>query len=184
MCRRRPFVVVMQAAGFLVVTHIASAAECESALPANINPGLFRREMVRLLERSQTFRAQCRRIASAPYTRVRFDVGFTLPPDARAETVIERFDAGALIASVVLRFSEDYMELIPHELEHVIEQIDRVRLSDESRAHRAWEHESGAFETRRAVMAGRRVRGELDASVVKPAQRDGRQPVPLRHSFQ
>ena len=169
------------AAFVFVAQHTSRSAICQSELPPNIRPGLFRREMIRLLEASETFRQQCRRVEQTPYVWVRIGMARSVPAGGRAETLIERFEAGAIVATVTLRFSEDYLELIPHELEHVIEQIDRVRLADEVENQRASVRKGGVFETRRAIAAGLRVRQELSTSVVEPVQGDkGKPPTPRR----
>jgi len=168
-------------ASLLIVQAVAASPVCSSELPVNIQPGLFRPEMVRLLEQSRTSRQQCTRIAAARYVRVVFGVALTVPDGARAQSVIERFEAGAIVAHVTLKFSEDYLEIIPHELEHVIEQIERVQLRKEVAAQRAWEGKGGAFETKRAIEAGIRVRQEVDALAVEAIQADTRKPPAPRH---
>jgi len=90
-------------------------------------------------------------------------VARSVPDGSRAQTTIERFQAGAVVAFVTLKFAEDYVELIPHELEHVIEQIEHVRLADEAARQEAWRSRTGAYETRRAMAMGLRVRQEVMA---------------------
>jgi len=170
-------------ASLLVIQTVSSSGICLSELPANIRPGLVQREMTRLLERSETFREQCVRIASAPYVRVVFGVSREVPDGSRGQTTIERFEAGAMVAWVTLGFAEDYVELIPHELEHVIEQIDRVPLPQEAAARRGWRTRSGSYETIRALAAGVRARQEYDGLVVETIQVDGRKPPRPRHPF-
>ena len=88
-----------------------------------------------------------------------------------------------MVAWVTLGFAEDYVELIPHELEHVIEQIDRVPLPQEAAARRAWRTRSGSYETIRALVAGMRTRQEYDGLAVETIQVDGRKPPRPRHPF-
>ena len=171
------------AASLLVVHAVSALSICGSELPVNIQAGIFRRDMVRLLERSETFRAQCGRVAATRYLRVVFSVARSLPEGSRAQTTIERYQAGAMVAFVSMKFAEDYVELIPHELEHVIEQIDHVQLSEEAARQQAWRSPNGADETRRAMAAGLRVRQEVDALIVEPAQADGRKSPAPRHPF-
>jgi hypothetical protein len=167
----------------LVVQHAARSPVCRTELPWNIRPGIFRSEMSRLLGGSETFRQQCRRIAQARYVRLTFDAAREVPDGGRAQSLIERFDAGAVTARVTLRFSEDFLELIPHEIEHVIEQIDRVRLIQEVANGHAWRNAGGAFETARATAAGVRARQELLALTVEPVQADGRNAPATRRQF-
>lgn len=171
------------AASLLVVHAVSALSICGSELPANIRPGIFQRDMHRLLEGSGTFREQCSRIARTRYVRVVFSVARSLPEGSRAQTTIERYQAGAMVALVSLKFAEDYVELIPHELEHVIEQIDHVRLVEVAARQEAWRSRNGAYETRRAMLAGLRARQEIDALVMESAQGDGHKtPIP-RHPF-
>lgn len=171
------------AASLLVVQAVSALPICGSELPANIRPGIFQRDMLRLLERSETFREQCSRIAATRYLRVVFSVARSLPEGSRAQTTIERFEAGAMVAFVTLKFAEDYVELIPHELEHVIEQIDHVRLAQEAARQQAWRSRNGAYETKRAVSIGVKARQEFDGLVVESGQADGHKPPAPRHPF-
>jgi hypothetical protein len=168
-------------ASLLIAQAVAASGICGSELPMNIQPGLVREDMIRLLDRSESFRHQCARIAAAPYVRVVISIAPSTPVGSRAQTVIERYDAGAIVAWVTLRFAEDYVELIPHELEHIIEQMDRVQLTREAAQQRAWRTSDGAYETSRAVEAGLRARQEFDALAVEAVQADGRKPPAPRH---
>jgi hypothetical protein len=127
---------------------------CQTALPANVEAGLLTSEMIALLRRSDTFRAQCERIAAQPRVRVRLRIVNSVDGSGRAQTTMRVYRAGALQADVELLFGEDYRELLGHELEHVIEQIDGVDLRDEAAAGRAWQVDGGVYETRRAFSVG------------------------------
>lgn len=146
----------------LLVARMASAT-CESSIPSNIEAGMLQGTVVELLQRSVSFRQQCRRIGAVRALRVTLQVGSAIDEGVRAVTVINRYEAGGIRAEMTLRFSEDYMELLAHEFEHVIEQVDGVSLRDEVASGRAWRTPSGAFETRRAFAAGVRARQEWDA---------------------
>jgi hypothetical protein len=64
-------------------------------------------------------------------------------------------------ATVKIFMPNDYVELIGHEFEHLLEQIeglDLAALAEMSRQARR--HEDGAFETVRALDAGRKVKAE------------------------
>ena len=84
---------------------------------------------------------------------------------------------------VTLRFAEDYLELLAHEFEHIIEQIDGIRLRDEASQGRAWVTPTGAFETRRAFDAGVRAREEYEALLLDGAPVDGRKAAARRPPF-
>jgi hypothetical protein len=149
-------------APLLVTCHMSTSLVCEVSQPSNIQAGLLQQEFTELLQRSASFRRQCARIAASRALRVTLRVGKVLPEGARAQTIINRYEAGGVRAEVTLRFSEDYLELLAHEFEHIIEQIDRVSLTDEVKKGRAWKTPSGAFETRRAFDAGIKAREEYE----------------------
>jgi hypothetical protein len=132
------------------------------AIPTNIQAGLLTQDIVALIQASPTFRAQCERIAASRTLRVHVEVVRALD-GPRAETTITRYEAGALRAHVRIAFGHDYRELIAHEFEHIIEQLDSVDLRSEAEHGRAWLLDANAFETRRASEAGRRVRREYEA---------------------
>lgn len=136
-------------------------AICTTAVPANIDAGVFGHDVIALLRRSDTFRAQCERIARATDVRVTIAMAFTLQ-NARAQTAIHRCASGAISAEVLVRFGENYRELLAHEFEHVIEQVDGVDLRHEAAEGRAWILPGGAFETRRAFETGVHVLREAE----------------------
>jgi hypothetical protein len=138
-----------------------------ASLPFNIDAGRLTPDLLELMQRSPTFRRQCERIAATRSLRVTVRVVPTIDAGGRAQTTIHRYDAGGLRAEVSVRFSEDYFELLAHEFEHILEQVEGVRLRDEVAAGRAWITPSGAFETRRAARAGVRVRQECEASAAE-----------------
>ena len=152
---------------------VSASTICVSSLPFNVDAGMLQPVAIGLLQRSPTFQKQCERIASAVVLRVSIRVVLSTP-SGRAQTTITRYDTGALRAEVLIRFGEDYYELLAHELEHVLEQVDGVVLSDEISANRAWVTDSGAFETRRAFAAGMRVRQECDELAAEAIQANRR----------
>ena len=158
-----------------------AATACESSLPFNIDTGILEPIAIALLRQSPTFRQQCQRIAAAASAvRVQVRVVRRLYPGGRAETVMRRYDAGALHAEVSLEFGGDYGELLAHEFEHVLEQMEHVNLRQLPPVQ-AWVTPDGAFETQRAMDIGTRARQErepLAAEAVEanrraaPLQRD------------
>jgi hypothetical protein len=151
-------------AAALVVPAYLVPHTCISSLPPNFDAGLLKSEVITLLGRSSTFRHQCARIALAPHVRIRIDLGTPDERTARAETRLQRYEAGAIRAEIVIRFSENYPEMLGHELEHVIELMDGLKFRAEHAAGRAWLSEGGSFETERARAAGARVQQEFEAS--------------------
>lgn len=130
----------------------------ERFLPDNLvaTPGLV--PIIRtMLERSSMFRRQVARIAGAPDLTVRIEHSFGLLTARRAQTRVVR--SGSHCTAVIeITLRDDTVELIAHELEHVIEQLDGVDL----RAHARRSHSSvraigsdeTTFETRRARSVG------------------------------
>ena len=177
----------------LVVVPCAAAAQqqsqqeqqpaCATAIPGNVDAGFLASDMLALLRRSDTFRSQCARIAAEPRVRVRIAIVNSVDGGARAQTTLRRFGSASLQAEVEVQFGENYRELLAHEFEHVIEQMDGVRLTEELVARRAWLASSGSYETRRAAAMGTKVRGELNALTVEPVQHDGLKAPAPRNPF-
>ncbi len=118
-----------------------------------------------MLQGSGTFRRQCARIAAAPNLTVHIVRAGALAHTVRAQTRVTG-TGSRRVAMVEIRLFDDQVELIAHEIEHVIEQLDGIDL----RAHAARSHSSvrsidpdQAFETRRAQCVGRLVAEEIRA---------------------
>lgn len=167
----------------LIACQMSASPVCEVAPPSNIHAGMLQQEFIDLLQRSATFRRQCARIAATRVLRVTLNLGTNMDSRARAQTIINRYDAGGIRAEVTLRFAEDYKELLAHELEHILEQVDGVSLREEALQGRAWRTPSGAFETRRAFDAGTRAREEYEALLADAVHVDGRKAPARRPPF-
>jgi hypothetical protein len=153
-----------------VRTYVAAEyAALESVeLPANFSVHAFYLPLVQsMLRQSPTFRRQCLRIASAGRLTV---VLQSDPPRhdcrVRAWTRILRAPHGRLLAIVQVGEPGRAVELIAHELEHVIEQLDGIDLRSKARLAstgvRACDcGDSGAFETDRASSIGLNVAREI-----------------------
>ena len=152
MCVRRWCAAVLLALLFGAPRAIGAQQQdtCATAIPANVDAGVFASDMIALLRRSDTFRAQCERLAASSRVRVKIEIAFTLP-SGRAETAIHRFANGAIRADVVVLFGENYRELLAHEFEHVLEQVDGVDLRQEAAQGRAWLLPGGARSRRPRV---------------------------------
>jgi hypothetical protein len=111
---------------------------------------------------SPRFRQQCRVLAAAPRLRaaIRVELG-PMRRGARAQTIARRDARGGLAAEIVIWSAADLPELLAHELEHLIEQLDGVDLRAQTIDGKARQLANGAFETRRAEEAGRQVAGEV-----------------------
>ena len=117
-----------------------------------------------LWTRSATFRLQCRRLAAA---RAVVLLQGTQPEHTHwdAESRIGRLASGQVMARVRVRVGRESVEVIGHELEHVLERIDGVHLAlDAARRGSGTTVAGGAYETRRATEAGRRVAKEVRRS--------------------
>lgn len=120
-------------------------------------------------EHSPTFREQCRKLAAAGATLI---VEPATPRELwRATTEIRKTQDGFTFARARVRPAKNAPELIAHELEHVIEFTDGVRLLMEAKAGRSGVSLSaGSYETRRAIEAGRRVAQEVRGARVQPSR--------------
>lgn len=137
------------------------------ALPPNLLvSALFRPLIESMLRDSQTFRRQSLRIAAEEALTVHLSFGS--PPrrsDLRAVTRVTRNANGHLTAVVQIGPFEDLQELIAHEFEHIIEQLDGVDLAARAALPHtgvtASGHRSTMFETTRAQRMGLKVVSEL-----------------------
>lgn len=115
-------------------------------------------------ERSATFRQQCARIAHAGafvLLRTATSVQIRRPAQSRIGVSAD----GVTVAHVLVRMSDDSVEHIGHELEHVLEHLEKVNLRDKRNGHRSGVSASGVgYESDRAIDAGRRVAREVRES--------------------
>ena len=141
----------------------------EAGRPPNLSTAaVFEPYLDRMLLTSPTFRSQCRRLGAAP---VRVHLWLEDPqrrPSFSARTVFERHKGVVVAANVFLLPSLNAVELIAHEIEHVLEQLDGVDLETQVGSGNVWKREDGAFETRRAMEAGLRVAREAKERSKEP----------------
>jgi hypothetical protein len=151
-----------------LATGAAGASEravAESPLSAKvIADSELRQEIEELSALSPTLRRQLAVIAAAP---VRVEVAVSAPMSglSRAGTVISRYESGYVKAVVLIPSGFDFVELLAHELEHVVEQIEGVALDALARTSEAWRNAGGIFETIRARDAGRAAAAEVEEAV-------------------
>ena len=134
------------------------------ALPSNLEvASVFRPFLDKMWQASPTFRGQWRRLAAGTGVRLRVLVeDLPRPPQSyKARTVLRYQDNSLVSAQVYLKPSLDAPEFIAHELEHILEQLDGVDLQAQAGNGVVWKAGDGAFETRRAIEAGRRVAREI-----------------------
>jgi hypothetical protein len=132
-------------------------------------PAAYRPLVATMLTRSATFRRQCARLAAASYLSIIIRAEAPKGIQSPALTRIRREADGRLIAITQLALSSRSAELLAHEFEHIIEQLDGVDLEIMSRLRSTGVKRVGevdAFETRRAILTGLRVARE--SAVVAP----------------
>ena len=146
------------------------AADLVSArvdIPGNLQlEPMYRPLIASMLERSATFRRQCLRLGGDPGVTVHlFPLGVFWTRGARALSRITRDSHGDLHADIFLGGVDDRVELIAHEFEHVIEQLDQIDLSSKAALPdtgvRATVSTGELFETTRATLTGLRVAREF-----------------------
>jgi len=183
MRRCRSFVVLCLLAVVVLLgaaSTLSAATICETSLPFNIDAGTLEPVAIALLQRSPSFQQQCLRIAATVVLLIRIRL-LRVVQAGLAETTISRYDTGVLRADVQVRFGQDYVELLAHEFEHVLEQVDQVSLAQEISAKRAWVTATGAFETERARTAGVRARQECEELAAEAVEAQRRAAPHLRH---
>lgn len=152
-------------AAHLYIDAEADTVAAPTTIPANIQLSAnYEAVMQAMLRRSPTFRRQCSRIGRYHWLTVTMGPEFSSRPAGGATTVIRRDPRGGLDAEVRLTGQGDLVELIAHEFEHILEQLDEVdlaamagRMGTGVRAA----SDGGHFETDRAIAAGRLVAREV-----------------------
>ena len=129
----------------------ASAETCTRSMPSNIDaPDDLWHHMRLMLQRSATFRQQCRRLdVPRLHVRIRPDAQLLDRP-FRARSVIQRSESGRLTAWVAITPVGNPTQWLAHELEHIIEQLDGVRIPQLAltSSRDAWRTGADMFETR------------------------------------
>ena len=180
----RPFVVLSVVLGLAGPPPVTVAAqEVAAARPPlsariEIDP-LLQPAVSALLHTSPTFVRQCARIAAARHVRL-IVLATPAPREQlapRARSVITRHVHGAIRAAVEIPINGEIAELLGHEFEHVLEQIEGLHLPSLVRdgSDEVFEVQTGVFETARARAAGRAVaaeaEGDTDAFIIAAASR-------------
>ena len=138
-----------------------------TVLPPNLTVAEVYRPVVEEMRvRSPTFRRQCARIAAATSLTVVIEADPPAPlHQSAAVTRFSRYKLGRMRAVIHVALSDRTPELIAHELEHVLEQLDGVDLVAKARTPSSGVHaccgSDDAFETTRAIATGQRVAREL-----------------------
>jgi TolB protein len=145
-----------------MATQSVESAAVPIGLPPNLEADqVFQVFLDSMWQSSSTFRRQVSRLAGTVSVRVLPEDLPRRPSSSRARTVLGHQDGSLVSARVYLKPSLDAVELIAHELEHILEQLDGVDLQAQAGNGVVWKAGDGAFETRRAIEAGRRVAREI-----------------------
>ena len=127
-------------------------------VPADLAPAV-----AEIYSRSSTFKAQCALIAGAEQLRVSIQLDTSMRSSCRAFSVITR--KGRMIRAEVHLPPSGVLfgELIGHEFEHILEQLEGLRLRELARVRGSGVHEveRNLFETARAERTGRIVGEEV-----------------------
>jgi hypothetical protein len=135
-------------------------------LPSNVTISDAYADTVQtMLRSSATFRRQCARLGAARSLTV--TVAPTILPNPQATQALTRIVVrrdGSMHAEVNIGTLGNAVELLPHEFEHILEQLDGVDLASLARLPETGVHAAGdgePFETRRAIAVGRQVAREV-----------------------
>jgi Tol biopolymer transport system component len=136
------------------------AASVATRPPANLKSGVFRSVVETMWRLSPTFKQQCHRLEAERGLVVQLLVNTSRQRSSvRAWTEMSRKNGSLRFARVEILSPADAVELIAHEIEHVIEQLDGVVLD---RASTNTTHAAGvAYESDRAAQVGRLVASEV-----------------------
>lgn len=115
-----------------------------------------------LRDRSVAFRRQWQRLRRFWRLHLRIELAARSPvAGTHAATTITRLADGSVVAVVSIPGGPRLAELLGHEIEHVLERLDGVRVDTQHElGDRSVSRQSGTFETVRAARAGRLVLAE------------------------
>jgi hypothetical protein len=137
-------------------------------LPANLQVAdMYRPLVLDLFARSAPRERQCLTLAAATHVQVVLVSPVRLFGHCRARATFLRDSSGQLRVLIEVPGGIDYPELLAHELEHVLEQIEGLDLPEMARLRRTGVRQVGAevYETARAQGAGRKAARELAAGL-------------------
>jgi Tol biopolymer transport system component len=132
-----------------------------TALPPNLRGGVFESVVQQMWRSSPTFRRQCARVAGAP--RLTITVRGEPPRSGSSIRAYTRISdkRGGVTAQVVILNPSDAIELIAHELEHIVEYLDGVEPGRDACGGRQPRQPGKPYETCRAIHAGQQVVREI-----------------------
>ena len=138
------------------------AAGRAASLPFNlIVPDTIKPLLTSTWQRSPTFRRQCARLAEHPEVVVQVELTVRLRGRVARSRVERRPEGLTAAMQIALREPTSYVELIAHELEHILEQLDGTDLARFARQRvDGVLPGNGQYETIRALSVGRAVARE------------------------
>jgi hypothetical protein len=149
--------------GIVALLFSGAHPQGDAVLPANFDlPGDLSAIVTHVYAQSPAFRAQCDRLATIQHLHVTVRLDANMRRSCRAFTVItHRRDM--MRADVHVPPGQQLPELIAHEFEHILEQVDHVDLRGLAGVRGSGVHqvESDLFETERAQRMGRMVAAEV-----------------------
>jgi hypothetical protein len=137
------------------MTQIAEDAPLE--IPRNLRvPSNMRPTLMRMLQRSPTFRRQIATLTRKPAVRVSVAYGgMRGDRHYHALSTVRKHEWGAMLVDTTIYVPTDLVEIIVHELEHVCEQMEGVDLPALARRRGVGVYNlNGHYETARAIRAG------------------------------
>lgn len=146
-----------------------SISNVPTGFPTNIIvQAQLRAAVAELWEGSPTFRAQCQKIGEHRRYRVALVIepSLNLSRNYRAQCLLRAYSSGFVTARVMVPHTRQVTELLPHELEHIIEHIEGLNVKHLSarQGTGAYDAGGGRVETVRALRVGRQARQEFEAS--------------------
>jgi hypothetical protein len=131
----------------------------------------LRDTVAHMWQTSPTFRRQGRQIQAggAVQVQLRLDPSLVGNPHHLALCELRSYQDGALIARISVA-PQRLVELIGHEMEHVCERLEGVRVEREARSHKTGYYAMGLgdvrYESERAIRVGRQVTAEVNVAGV------------------
>jgi hypothetical protein len=125
--------------------------------------------VARMWTTSPTFRRQCLQVqaAGAVQVQLRLDPAMVDNPRHLALCELRHYSHGAIIARIAVS-PVRLAELIGHEMEHVCERLEGIRVETQARNHRPGYYAIGVselrYETERAIRVGRQVQAEMNVA--------------------
>jgi hypothetical protein len=151
----------------LLMPEVVGAGSTASAATASVVVDAKLQGLIdELLSRSRVFRRQWQRLEGFPRLAIRIELvhSYHVGGGAHAATTISGLRDGSLHAVVAIPGGPRVAELVAHEVEHILEQLDGVRVdSQHALGDKSVRRASGSFETARAILVGQLVAKEIRA---------------------